>query len=482
MSKKPKTSYSEKDAEKMQHGFSYSRGEKLDYVRRQKKESLFERGEYENALLKEMDLRDSSFCNIMKIARMNDRKDMYIPLLTECLSNSGFVKIGGALWVGSNGYYQEIGYRTAADMIFRCMLFISARATDAMSIGDAPLKALEDNSDNFRKDVVRFRNCFYVFGKGVKKTIKEGICLYGVDWSYKKNTKTPLFDKFLVKILPDVNDRLCVQEFFGMTYIDRNKISIEKFLMMIGNGANGKSVLLNIVSAVIGRPYISHLDPSQLKDYKQIATMEGKKMNIAPDVRASSVLTSALKTLVSGEKVEAWKMYFGNQDIPCPPLVFSMNEMPRTEDKSNGMIRRMLPVFFGVTIPEREQDKELANKIIESELSGVFDWMMEGRNRLLANKGQFTQSIKSLSMSTEIIRKSVPIIAILEKAGLHKEPAYIGQQPVYMRSKEIIEMFDLQLVTSAAKISKDLIDSHYAHKLIEGYNKFIFYNNEDSER
>ena len=48
---------------------------------------------------------------------------------------------------------------------------------------------------------------------------------------------------------------------------------------------------------------------------------------------------------------------------------------------------------FDVTIPETEQDKQLAKKIIETELSGVFNWVLEGLNRLLLNK-RFTESNK----------------------------------------------------------------------------------------
>ena len=41
---------------------------------------------------------------------------------------------------------------------------------------------------------------------------------------------------------------------------------------------------------------------------------------------------------------------------------------------------------FDVTIPEAEQDKQLHVKIIDNELSGVFNWVLEGLKRLLAQK------------------------------------------------------------------------------------------------
>ena len=41
---------------------------------------------------------------------------------------------------------------------------------------------------------------------------------------------------------------------------------------------------------------------------------------------------------------------------------------------------------FDVTIPEEKQDKELSQKIIESELSGLFNWILQGLERVLKQK------------------------------------------------------------------------------------------------
>ena len=43
-------------------------------------------------------------------------------------------------------------------------------------------------------------------------------------------------------------------------------------------------------------------------------------------------------------------------------------------------------INFDVTIPEERQDKQLPNKIIQNELSGVFNWILQGLDRLLEQK------------------------------------------------------------------------------------------------
>ena len=60
--------------------------------------------------------------------------------------------------------------------------------------------------------------------------------------------------------------------------------------------------------------------------------------------------------------------------------------MPKDVEHTNAYFRRFLIIPFDVTIPPQEQDKQLHSKIIENELSGVFNWVLEGLNRLLVQK------------------------------------------------------------------------------------------------
>jgi putative DNA primase/helicase len=55
-------------------------------------------------------------------------------------------------------------------------------------------------------------------------------------------------------------------------------------------------------------------------------------------------------------------------------------------EHTNAYFRRFLIIPFDITILEEEQDKNLHIKIIEAELSGVFNWVLEGLNRILNQK------------------------------------------------------------------------------------------------
>lgn len=71
-------------------------------------------------------------------------------------------------------------------------------------------------------------------------------------------------------------------------------------------------------------------------------------------------------------------------------LMFNCNELPKDTEQTHAFFRRFLIVPFDVVIPEGEQNKNLHSNIIESELSGVFNWILSGLKRLL-NNGKFSE-------------------------------------------------------------------------------------------
>ena len=68
-------------------------------------------------------------------------------------------------------------------------------------------------------------------------------------------------------------------------------------------------------------------------------------------------------------------------------FIFSANVFPKKDiEHSHGFNRRLLILFFNETIPPEEQDPHLADEIIKEELSGIFNWMLKGLERIVLNK------------------------------------------------------------------------------------------------
>lgn len=63
--------------------------------------------------------------------------------------------------------------------------------------------------------------------------------------------------------------------------------------------------------------------------------------------------------------------------------MFSSNVLPREVEHTEGFFRRFLILEFDQTIPPERQNPNLAKEIIETELPGIFNWVVAGHQRLL---------------------------------------------------------------------------------------------------
>ena len=115
--------------------------------------------------------------------------------------------------------------------------------------------------------------------------------------------------------------------------------------------------------------------------------MIGQKLvNYASEI-SGKVNPTVLKQLASNEPVDA-RLPFGNPFTikNYAKLIFNCNILPETEEYTNAFFRRFLIIKFDKIIEEKNQDKELANRIIKTELSGIFNWIIDGLKRLLNQK------------------------------------------------------------------------------------------------
>lgn len=203
-----------------------------------------------------------------------------------------------------------------------------------------------------------------------------------------------MFQQYLNTVQPDITRQHILAEYLAYLFIKPSTLKLEKTLLLYGSGANGKSVFFEVVNALLGgdENVSSYSLQSLTNDNGYFRAMLANKLvNYASEINGK-LETSIFKALVSGEPVEARLPYGKPFTITnYAKLIFNCNELPKDTEQTNAFYRRFLIVPFDVTIPEIEQDKELSKKIIDSELSGVFNWVMEGLKRLLLQKN-FTKS------------------------------------------------------------------------------------------
>lgn len=237
--------------------------------------------------------------------------------------------------------------------------------------------------------------------------------LYALPYDYEPTATCPKWLNFLEQVLPSAELRFVLQEYLGLLFVNRDRTKLEKMLILYGGGANGKSVVFETIIRILGEENCSMYDMAQLTRGKaseaNLADIDGKILNYASDLDPHDFSGGIAKRLISGEKMQARKLYKDPMVLKMIPLfIANANELPETTDRTKGFFRRMLILPFNVTIEEEKQDKQLSTKL-RDEYPGILNWILEGTVRIVKNGINFTPSkdVEKASEEYKIIQDSV---------------------------------------------------------------------------
>ena len=208
---------------------------------------------------------------------------------------------------------------------------------------------------------------------------QEYFTLSKMPFDYDPKAECPKWNMFLHQIMQgDIEKILLLQSWAG--YLITDNLKSHKFLMCVGEGANGKSVFFEIVKKLIGANNCTHTPLSRFGDRFGLESIVGKKLISITEScqRIDSQAEMALKSLTSGDSVTIERKYKGSLDyVPQAKVMIATNSLPSFSDKSSGIWRRMLLVPFEYQVPAEEQNPDLIDELTE-ELAGIFNWAYEG--------------------------------------------------------------------------------------------------------
>lgn len=271
-------------------------------------------------------------------------------------------------------------------------------------------------------------------GQRLKAHDSKDFLTYQLPFNYAPTANAPLFSAYLNKVLPEIDKQKILAEYLGYIFIPTSYLKMEKALLLYGGGANGKSVFFEIVNALLGSQNVVNYSLQSLTGESPYcrANLANKLVNYASEINGK-LESSFFKQLVSGEPIEA-RLPYGEPFmlINYAKLIFNCNELPKDVEQSHAYFRRFLIVPFDVTIPESEQDKDLATKIISNEMSGVFNWLLDGLQRLLKQK-KFTHC-EAVTKAVENYKlQSNTVSLFLQEMGYVKSASeYVSLKQLYI--------------------------------------------------
>lgn len=187
-----------------------------------------------------------------------------------------------------------------------------------------------------------------------------------------------------------IGDRLEID--FLQRWLGRALSGIEssdncRILMPIGSGANGKTITVETVAAVLGGYCVATDFPTWCVSYgaggnprEDLARLGGARLVVTSESgRGHTLDENLIKQYMGGELVSPRIPYARSATIFRPQfsMLISTNHEPRMDDHSDGFWRRFLKIVFGVSIPQPDQDPHLLAKLHE-ELPKILSWLVEG--------------------------------------------------------------------------------------------------------
>lgn len=198
-----------------------------------------------------------------------------------------------------------------------------------------------------------------------------------MDMDWDPTATAPRFKKALREIL-DVDSGNLFGQWAGCAIMGR-ATQFEKAAILLGEGANGKSTLLRILSALIPPTATRSIAPQLMSNEYRRAALEGCRVNIVNELPSTEILESEqVKAIITGDPIDARHIRGAPFTFrPVAGHVFAANELPGVRDMSQGFWRRWLVIPFDRTFEEEEQDEYLAEKIVATELQGVVVWLVQ---------------------------------------------------------------------------------------------------------
>lgn len=224
------------------------------------------------------------------------------------------------------------------------------------------------------------------------------IAIHKLEFSSEElESDCPKFNNFLLTTLVTTQGKTdrdlveLMQQMFGFYLLNDMKAQIVFFL--VGQGANGKSVMTSIIEEMIGTKFCSAMSIQNLT-MNQFATANliGKKINICNEEESKFMRSDKFKALVSGDLVQAERKHETQFAFrPKTKYLFASNRMPSFEGINYGLRRRIIIVPFNKIFTGQEQNKNLSKELI-SEMPGIIKWAIKGAKILIENNYQFTSS------------------------------------------------------------------------------------------
>lgn len=307
------------------------------------------------------------------------------------LENYQYAKYNSNLYTYHNGKYYEDDEKNSKiklDMITKLPALKTKDQNEAYQ--NLKLRLPESQPDEFPL-IVNFRNGLYDLDKDCYLSHTPGVfSLNQLNCIYNPDAKCEDVDKLLDNVsCNNKGIRTLLEEMLG--YILIGDCRFQRSFILLGEGSNGKSVFLDMITSWLGSENCSSLALEDLSDRFRPSQLVGKMVNIGDDSGADLLKNTAIfKKLVTGDPLtvefkHGQPFSYANR----AKMIFSANNLPPSSDKSNGFMRRMtiIPFLAKFSPNDSNYDPMIKDKITtEDAKSYILNIAIKAAQKLIRNK------------------------------------------------------------------------------------------------
>lgn len=246
----------------------------------------------------------------------------------------------------------------------------------------------------------------------------------------------------------------------------------EEYYFFHGDGANGKSTFLTVLTRLFGGFY-GRLPADVLmgrdRGYEKtdaLARLEGVRLATCNELPAAGTWSdNLLKTLASRDDIDAKGMYqSGHAFTPALTLFIAGNHLPRFKDESDGTWRRLRCIPFNAKFSNdpaaiaqgaRPMVPDMDRKLLE-ELPGILNWCLEGAAAWWAAKGDIPPPREVLDAAREYREQNDPVGQFIDEELERCDGSAVSMEEVFARWRKFDQRLNLRNDWSQGQFSRQM--------------------------
>jgi putative DNA primase/helicase len=210
--------------------------------------------------------------------------------------------------------------------------------------------------------------------------------------TYDPVATCPSWEKFLTEAVPEEAEWL--QQWTGYCLGDGNPF--ERMAWLYGPPGTGKSTFIKALTKLFAESAVA-ITAERVGEYT-VASLAGKRLAVCTEISSAMLKTVVLKQLISGDPTDARHPYGRPFSVAFSgKFMFASNVLPPV-DQGEGLWRRLAIIAFDNK--PRVSDPLLQHKL-ESEMSGILNWAIKGRQQLTEIGGTWDLPRRILSLVGE---------------------------------------------------------------------------------